>query len=58
VTASWVEIHNIPVALMFQPMRVSSVGGRTQTDNFFPNERVQIRQIEFLADMIVMGTWM
>jgi hypothetical protein len=58
VTASWVEIHNIPVALMFQPKRVSSVGGRIQTDKFCPSERVQIRRIEFLADLIVMGTWM
>jgi hypothetical protein len=31
VTASWVETHNIVVAPMFSPMRVSSVGGRTQT---------------------------
>jgi hypothetical protein len=35
VTASWVETHNILVAPMFLPMRVSSVGARTQTDNFF-----------------------
>jgi hypothetical protein len=43
VTASWVETHNIPVAPMYPPMRVSSIGGRTQTNKFFPNERVQIR---------------
>jgi hypothetical protein len=36
-------------------MRVSSVGGRTQTDRFCPSARVQIRGIEFLADLIVMG---
>jgi hypothetical protein len=41
VTASWVESHNIPVAPMYPPMRVSSVGG--------------IRGIEFPADLIVMG---
>jgi hypothetical protein len=29
VTASWVESHNIPIATMYPPMRVSSVGGRT-----------------------------
>jgi hypothetical protein len=55
VTASWVESHNIPVAPMYPPMRVSSIGGRTQMDRFFPSERVQIRGIEFLADLIVMG---
>jgi hypothetical protein len=34
VTASWVESHNILVSPMYPPMRVSSVGGRTQTDRF------------------------
>jgi hypothetical protein len=37
-------------------MRVSSIGGKTQTDKFCPSARVQIRGIEFLADLIVMGT--
>jgi hypothetical protein len=55
VTASWVESHNIPVAPLYPPMRVSSVGGRTQTDRFCPSAKVQIRGIEFLADLIVMG---
>jgi hypothetical protein len=55
VTTSWVESHIIPVAPMYPPMRVSSVGGRTQTDRFCPSARVQIRGIEFPADLIVMG---
>jgi hypothetical protein len=55
VTTSWVESHNIPVAPMYPPMRGSSVGGRTQTDRFCPSTRVQIRGIEFPADLIVMG---
>jgi hypothetical protein len=55
VTASWVESHNIPVATMYPPMRVSSIGGRTQTDRFCPSARVQTRRIEFTADLIVMG---
>jgi hypothetical protein len=55
VTASWVESHNIPVASMYPPMRVSSVGGRTQTDRFCPSAKVQIRGIEFPTDLIVMG---
>jgi hypothetical protein len=37
-------------------MRVSSIGGRTQTDRFCPSARVQIRGIEFPIDLIVMGT--
>jgi hypothetical protein len=55
VTASWVESHTIPVAPMYPPMRVSSIGGRTQTNRFCPSARVQIRGIEFLTDLIVMG---
>jgi hypothetical protein len=42
VTTSWVESHNIPVAPMYPPMRVSSIGGRTQADRFFPSARVQV----------------
>jgi hypothetical protein len=52
VTASWVESHNIPVAPMYPPVRVSSIGGRTQTDRFCPSARVQIGGIEFPADLM------
>jgi hypothetical protein len=55
VTASWVESHNIPVAPMYPPMSVSSIGGKTQTDRFCPSASVQIRGIEFPVDLIVMG---
>jgi hypothetical protein len=55
VTVSWVETHNIPVAPMYPPMRVSSIGGRTETDRFCPSAKVQIKGIEFPADLIVMG---
>jgi hypothetical protein len=55
VTASWVESHNILVAPMCPPMRVSSLGGRTQTDRFCPSAKVQIRGIELLTNLIVMG---
>jgi hypothetical protein len=37
-------------------MRVSSVSGRIQTDRLCPNARVEIRGIEFPADLVVMGT--
>jgi hypothetical protein len=36
-------------------MRVSSTGGRTQTDRFCPSARVQIGGIEFPTDLIGMG---
>jgi hypothetical protein len=54
MSASWVETQNIPVAPMYPPMRVSSIGGRTQKDRFCPNARVQIRGIEFPTGLIVM----
>jgi hypothetical protein len=40
---------------MYPPMRVSSIGGRTQIDRFCQSARVQIGGIEFRADLIVMG---
>jgi hypothetical protein len=55
-TASWVETHNIPIAPMYPPMRVSSIGERTKIDRFCPSARVQMRVIVFLTDLIVMGT--
>jgi hypothetical protein len=36
VTASWVETHNIPVAPMYPPMRISSIGGEPKQINFAP----------------------
>jgi hypothetical protein len=42
VTTSWVESHNILVAPMYPSMRVSSIGGRTQTYRFCPSARVQM----------------
>jgi hypothetical protein len=48
VIGSSVESHNISIAPMYPPMRVSSIRGRTQTDRFCPSARVQIRGIEFL----------
>jgi hypothetical protein len=54
VTASLVETHNIPVAPMFPPMRVSSIGGRTQTNKVCKIARVEIRVIEFPIDQVLM----
>jgi hypothetical protein len=41
---------------MFPPMRVSSVGGRTEMDKFCPNARIKIKGIEFPTDLVVMVT--
>jgi hypothetical protein len=56
VTASWVETHSIPVTPMFLPTMVSSVGGRIKTNKLCIKSRVEIRGIEFPANLVVMGT--
>jgi hypothetical protein len=50
------RITQYTVAHMYPPIRVSSIGERTQTNRFFPSVRVQIRKIDFPADLIVMDT--
>jgi hypothetical protein len=56
VSTSWVEAHNIPVEPMIPPLRVNSVGGKVQSDKMCPNLRIQIRGIDFPANLVVMGT--
>jgi hypothetical protein len=56
VSISWVEAHNIPVEPMVPPLRVNSVGGKVQSDKMCPNLRIEIRGIDFLANLVVMGT--
>jgi hypothetical protein len=56
VSTSWVEAHNIPVEPMIPPLRVNSVGGKVQSDKMCPNLRIEIRGIDFHANLVVMGT--
>jgi hypothetical protein len=56
VSTSWVEAHNIPVEPMFPPLRVNSVGGKVQSDKTCPNLRIEIREIDFPTNLMVMGT--
>jgi hypothetical protein len=56
VSTSWVEAHNIPVELKIPPLRVNSVGGKVQSDNMCPNLNIEIREIDFPANLVVMGT--
>jgi hypothetical protein len=56
VSTSWVEAHNIPIEPMFPTLRVYSVGGKVQSDKMCPNLRIEIRGIDFLANLVVMGT--
>jgi hypothetical protein len=56
VSTSWVEAHNIPIEPMILPLRVNSVGGKVQSDRICPNLRIEIRGIDFPANLVVMGT--
>jgi hypothetical protein len=56
ITASWVEAHNLPITTMTTPIQIDSAGGKVRNDIICLNVRVQIRGIEFPANLIVMGT--
>jgi hypothetical protein len=56
VSTSWVEAHNIPIESMIPPLRVNSVGGKVQFDRICLNLRIEIRGIDFPANLVVMGT--
>jgi hypothetical protein len=56
VSTSWVEAHNIPIEPMLPPLRVNSIGGKVQSDKMCPNLRIEIRGIDFPANLMVMGT--
>jgi hypothetical protein len=56
ITASWVEAHNLPITTMSTPIQIDSAGGKVRADSVCLNVSVEIRGIEFLANLIVMGT--
>jgi hypothetical protein len=56
VSTSWVKAHNIPIEPTIPPLRVNSVGGKVQSDRMCLNLWIEIRGIDFLANLVVMGT--
>jgi predicted aspartyl protease len=56
ITASWVEAHNFPITTMTIPIQIDSAGGKVRADSVCLNISVEIRGIEFLANLIVMCT--
>jgi hypothetical protein len=56
ITASWVEVHNIPITTMSTPIQIDSAGGKVRADSVCLNVSVEIRGVEFPANLIVMGT--
>jgi predicted aspartyl protease len=56
ITASWVEAHNLPITTMSTPIQIDLAGGKVRVDSVCLNVSVEIRGIEFPANLIVMGT--
>jgi hypothetical protein len=56
VATSWVEAHNILVQPMIPPLRINLVGRKVQSDKILSNLRIEIRGIDFPANLVVMGT--
>jgi predicted aspartyl protease len=56
ITASWVEAHNVSIITMSTPTQIDSAGGKVRADSVCLNVSVEIRGIEFPANLIVMGT--
>jgi predicted aspartyl protease len=54
ITASWVEAHNLPITTMSTPIQIDSASGRIRADSICLS--VEIREIAFPANLIVMGT--
>jgi predicted aspartyl protease len=56
ITASWVEAHNLRITNMTTPIQIDSASGKVRADSVCLNVSVEIRGIEFPANLIVMGT--
>jgi hypothetical protein len=57
ITAKWVGTHDLPTSPMTTSMQINSVGGKVQADKICLNVGVEIRGIEFPANLIVLGTY-
>jgi hypothetical protein len=51
-----VEAHNLPITTMSTPIQIDSVSGKVRADSVCLNVSMEIRGIEFPANLIVMGT--
>jgi hypothetical protein len=56
ITASWVEVHNLPITTMSTQIQIDLGGGKVRADSVCLNVSLEIRGIEFPANLIVMGT--
>jgi hypothetical protein len=51
ITASWVEAHNLPITTMSTPIQIDSAGVKVRADSVCLNVSVEIRGIEFPANL-------
>jgi hypothetical protein len=56
INASWVEAHNLPITTMSTPIQIDLASGKVRVDTVCLNVIVEIRGIDFTANLIVMGT--
>jgi predicted aspartyl protease len=56
ITTSWVEALNLPITTMSTPIQIDSASGKVRADSVCLNVSVEIRGIEFPANLIVMGS--
>jgi hypothetical protein len=43
ITASWVEVHNLPITTMITSIQIDSFGGKVRTNRICLNVSVEIR---------------
>jgi hypothetical protein len=56
ISSIFVATHNLPIAAMNRTMLVSSPGGEMKTQRICPAVSVSIRGVDFLSNLILLGT--
>jgi hypothetical protein len=56
ISATYVEKHNLPMALLRCQLRVSSLGGDMPARQLCPKVNLKIRGVDFVANLTVLGS--
>jgi hypothetical protein len=56
ISSTFVVKHHLPITIMKQTMLISSPGGEMRTNNIRPAVSITIRGVDFLANLIVLGS--
>jgi hypothetical protein len=54
ISATYVDKHNLPIALLKCKMIISSPGGDMPTQQLCPKVNLKIRGVDFVANLIVL----